>query len=249
MTPLENIKALFAILVPTVPRIWIAESNFPVFTSLTPATGNRYASHPARFPARGWGVQVQRGSSNQVTELLVRWRGGDRAALDSLMPLVYDELRRLAHHYLQRERSDHTLQSTALVHEAYTRLVGQNLPEWQNRAHFFGVAAQLMRQILVDYARSHRAAKRGGSVCRVTLDDAFSQPQRLDADVVALDDALKDLAKLDPQQSRVVELRFFAGLSIEDTSEVLGISPSTVNRDWNTARVWLFRELERGAGA
>jgi RNA polymerase sigma-70 factor (ECF subfamily) len=195
------------------------------------------------------GLPVKRGSSNQVTELLVRWRGGDRAALDALMPLVYDELRRLAHSYLQRERSDHTLQSTALVHEAYTRLVGQNLPEWRNRAHFFGVAAQLMRQILVDYARAHRAAKRGGSVCRVTLDEAFSQAQQRDADVIALDDALKDLAEIDPQQSRVVELRFFAGLSIEDTSEVLGISASTVNRDWNTARVWLFRELQRGAGA
>lgn len=192
---------------------------------------------------------VQCGSSNQVTELLARWRGGDKAALDALVPLVYDELRRLAHHYLQRERSDHTLQTTALVHEAYARLVGQNLPGWQNRAHFFAVSAQLMRQILVDYARNHRAAKRGGSACRLTLDDAESQAQRTDVDVVALDDALKSLAKIDPQQSRVVELRFFAGLSIEDTSEVLGISPSTVKRDWNTARVWLYRELDRTAPA
>jgi RNA polymerase sigma-70 factor (ECF subfamily) len=190
---------------------------------------------------------VQRGSSNQVTELLIRWRGGDRAALDALIPLVYDELRRLAQRYLQRERSNHTLQSTALVHEAYARLVGQNLPEWQNRAHFFGVAAQLMRQILVDYARGHRASKRGGSACKVTLDDAALQTQKVDVDVAALDDALKSLARIDPQQSRVVELRFFAGLSIEDTSEVLGISPSTVNRDWNTARVWLYRELNREA--
>jgi RNA polymerase sigma factor (TIGR02999 family) len=161
------------------------------------------------------------------------------------MPLVYSELRRLANSYLQRERSDHTLQSTALVHEAYVRLVDQNLPQWQNRAHFFAVAAQLMRQILVDYARSHRAAKRGGGAYKVTLTDAASQPQRVDVDVVALDDALKGLARIDPQQSRVVELRFFAGLSIEDTSEVLGISPSTVTRDWNTARVWLYRELDR----
>jgi len=188
---------------------------------------------------------VQRGSSGQVTELLVRWQGGDREALDALMPLVYSELRRLANSYLQRERSDHTLQSTALVHEAYVRMVDQNLPQWQNRAHFFAVAAQLMRQILVDYARSHRAAKRGGGACKVTLTDAASRPQRVDIDVVALDDALKSLAQIDPQQSRVVELRFFAGLSIEDTSEVLGISPSTVNRDWNTARVWLYRELDR----
>lgn len=165
------------------------------------------------------------------------------------MPLVYDELRRLARHYLQRERADHTLQSTALVHEAYARLIGQNSPDWQNRAHFFGVAAQLMRQILVDYARSHRAAKRGGSVCKLPLDDADSHASKADIDVIALDDALQSLAKLDPQQSRVVELRFFAGLSIEDTSEVLGLSPSTVKRDWNTARVWLYRELDRTAPA
>lgn len=165
------------------------------------------------------------------------------------MPLVYTELRRLAHHYLQRERSDHTLQSTALVHEAYARMIGQNLPEWQNRAHFFGVAAQLMRQVLVDYARNRQAAKRGGSVCKLTLDNAESEAKHADVDVVALDDALQTLAKIDPQQSRVVELRFFAGLSIEDTSEVLGVSPSTVKRDWNTARVWLYRELDRTASA
>lgn len=192
---------------------------------------------------------LQREPSEQVTSLLLRWRAGDKAALDALMPLVYDELRRLARHYLQQERSDHTLQSTALVHEAYARLVGQNMPEWQNRAHFFGVAAQLMRQILVDYARNHRAAKRGASICKLPLDDAGSQASIADVDVVALDDALHSLAKLDPQQSRVVELRFFAGLSIEDTSEVMGVSPSTVKRDWNTARVWLYRELDRTAPA
>jgi RNA polymerase sigma factor (TIGR02999 family) len=192
---------------------------------------------------------LQRGSSEPVTSLLVRWRGGDKAALDALMPLVYSELRRLAHHYLQRERSDHTLQSTALVHEAYARMIGQNLPEWQNRAHFFGVAAQLMRQVLVDYARNRRAAKRGGSICKLTLDNAESEPKHADVDIVALDDALHTLAKIDPQQSRVVELRFFAGLSIEDTSEVMGVSPSTVKRDWNTARVWLYRELDRTASA
>jgi RNA polymerase sigma factor (TIGR02999 family) len=192
---------------------------------------------------------LQRGPSEQVTSLLLRWRAGDKAALDSLMPLVYGELRRLAHYYLQQERSDHTLQSTALVHEAYARLVGQNVPEWQNRAHFFGVAAHLMRQILVDYARAHRTAKRGAGVCKLTLDDLDSEPQPSDVDLIALDDALQDLARLDPQQSRVVELRFFAGLSIEDTSEVLGISSSTVKRDWNTARVWLYRELNRTASA
>jgi RNA polymerase sigma factor (TIGR02999 family) len=188
---------------------------------------------------------VTRDASSEVTQLLGRWRGGDREALDALMPLVYIELRRIAHHYLQGERSGHTLQSTALVHEAYVRLISQDFPEWQNRAHFFAVAAQLMRQILVDYARSHRASKRGGDMFWLALDEAEEVPQPLDVDVVALDEALKILAEMDPQQSRVVELKFFAGLSIEDTSEVLGISASTVKRDWITARAWLFRELDR----
>ena len=187
------------------------------------------------------------GSSSQVTELLVRWRGGDRQALDSLLPLVYDELRRIARHYLQGERPGHTLQSTALVNEAYVRMVAQDFPQWQNRAHFFAVAAQLMRQILVDHARSHRASTRGGDVYKVSLDEAGDQPQAADVDIVALDDALKNLAEMDPQQSKVVELKFFAGLSIEDTAEVLGISASTVKRDWITARAWLFRELDRGS--
>ncbi len=219
--------------------------NF-VIRAIDKVYGKRYASHPAHWLERCFERRhVQRGSSNQVTDLLVRWRSGDQAALDALIPLVYEELRRLARHYLQRERSDHTLQSTALVHEAYTRMLGQQLPEWQSRAHFFGVAAHLMRQVLVDYARSHHASKRGADICRVTLQDAFTQSPQLDADVVALDDALKSLAKIDPQQTRVVELRFFGGLSIEETSEVLGISSSTVNRDWNTARVWLYRELNR----
>jgi len=188
-------------------------------------------------------------SSDQLTQLLVRWRGGDRQALDDLMPLVYEELRRLAQHYLQRERSDHTLQSTALVHEAYMRMLGQKLPDWQNRAHFFGVAARLMRQILVEYARGHQAGKRGGNACKVTLDEGALLSQKTDVDVILLDDALQDLAKLDEQQSRIVELRFFAGLSIDDTSEVLGISPATVSRQWTTARVWLHREISRRAPA
>ena len=164
------------------------------------------------------------------------------------MPLVYGELRRLAHHYLQRERSDHTLQSTALVHEAYLRLAGQNPPQWQNRAHFFGIAAHVMRQILVEYARAHTAAKRGGaSACKLTLDEALELPQKVDVDVIALDGALDRLTELDPQQSRIVELRFFAGLTIEDTSEVMGISPATVKRDWTSARAWLYREIDRSA--
>lgn len=185
--------------------------------------------------------------SNQVTELLVRWRGGDKAALDLLMPLVYSELHRVANHYLRSERPDHTLQSTALVHEAYVRLAAQELPQWQNRAHFFAVAAQLMRQILVDYARSHRASKRGGNVYKLALEEAEDRPQAADVDIVALDDALKELAAMDSQQSRVVELKFFGGLSVDETAEVLGVSASTVKRDWITARAWLFRELDRSA--
>jgi len=178
----------------------------------------------------------------------VRWREGDREALESLMPLVYDELRRLAHHYLQRERSDHTLQSTALVHEAYLRLAGPSAPQWQNRAHFFGIAARVMRQILVEYARAHSAAKRGGaSACKVTLDEALEIQQKTDVDVIALDGALDRLSEMDPQQSRIVELRFFTGLTIEDTSEVMGISPATVKRDWTSARAWLHREIARSA--
>jgi len=164
-----------------------------------------------------------------------------------LMPLVYDELRRLAHNYLRRERSDHTLQSTALVHEAYLRLTGNTPPQWQDRAHFFGIAAHLMRQILLEYARARKTAKRGGDVCKFTADVAEEQAVRLDVDIVALDDALNDLSRIDRQQSRVVELRFFAGLSIEDTAEALGVSASTVKRDWSTARVWLYRELNRSA--
>ena len=187
--------------------------------------------------------------SSEVTELLVRWRSGDGHALDSLIPLVYDELRRIAQNYLRNERTSHTLQGTALVHEAYVRMIGQKLPEWQNRAHFFGIAAQLMRQILVDHARGHRASKRGGEVYKLTLEDAPDQPHPRDLDLVALDDALKTLAAMDPQQCRIVELKFFGGLSVEETSEVLGISSSTVKRDWTSARAWLFRELDRSAGA
>jgi len=182
---------------------------------------------------------------NRVTELLRGWRAGDSRALDALVPLVYDELRRLAHHHLRNERPDHTLQSTALVHEAYFRLVGQDLPQWESRTHFFAIAAQLMRQILVDYARRRRASKRGSGVCMLTLDDAMALPQGKDVDVVAVDDALNALAEVDPRQSRVVELRFFAGLSLEEISEVMGIGTATVQRDWTAARAWLYREISR----
>jgi RNA polymerase sigma factor (TIGR02999 family) len=186
------------------------------------------------------------GSSKPVSELLIQWQDGDDAAFKNLLPLVYDELRRLARHYLQSEREGHTLQSTALVHEAYLRLVGQAPVRIDSRAQFFGIAARLMRQILVDHARERRAAKRGGG-CRITLDESAMLPQKQDLDLVALNDALNELARLDEQQARIVELRFFAGLSIEDTSQVLNISPATVKRNWANARLWLHRELSRGS--
>jgi RNA polymerase sigma factor (TIGR02999 family) len=186
-------------------------------------------------------------STNEITKLLHNWQGGDSAALDALVPVVYKELRRLAHCELRKERPNHTLQSAALVHEAYFRLLGQNPPQWESRTHFFAIAAQLMRQILVDYARRRRASKRGSGVCMLTLEDAEALPQRKDkdVDVIALDDALNTLAELDPRQSRVVELRFFAGLSLEETSEVMGIATATVQRDWTAARAWLHREISR----
>jgi len=180
--------------------------------------------------------------SHDVTQLLARWTSGDPQVLDTLFSVVYNELRRLARSYLQRERSDHTLQSTALVHEAYLRLVDQNV-SWQNRAHFFGIAAQMMRRVLVDHARSRNAAKRGDGVCRVTLDEDLVGANQRDVDVIALDQALTDLAAFDPQQSRIVELRFFAGLSIEDTAEALKISPATVKREWAMAKAWIHREM------
>jgi len=188
---------------------------------------------------------VGQNSTHEITKLLQGWQSGDRAALDALVPVVYEELRHLARCQLRKERPDHTLQSTALVHEAYFRLVGQNLPQWESRTHFFAIAAQLMRQILVDYARRRRASKRGSGVCMLILNDALALPQGKDVDVIAVDDALNALAEIDPRQSRVVELRFFAGLSLEEISEVMGIATATVQRDWTAARAWLHREISR----
>lgn len=177
-----------------------------------------------------------------VSELLAKWKDGDEESLRRLIPLVYTELRRIAHRHLRNERSGHTLQTTALVHEAYVCLIKQQPMDFQNREHFFAVSANLMRQILVQYARRRNAAKRNGGN-KLVLDTATALLSSTTVDLVALDDALNGLAKLDAQQSRVVELRFFAGLSIEETSRVMGISPATVKRDWTTARVWLCREL------
>jgi len=188
-------------------------------------------------------------TSAQITRLLGNWHQGDEKARDALIPLVYAELRRMARQRLWRQRPDHTLQSAALVNEAYLRLVQQKSPEWQNRAHFFGVAAQMMRNILVDYARHHLAAKRGGGAQRVILETEFGPVRQPEVDLLALHDALNKLAGLDAQQSRLVELRYFGGLSIEETAEVMGISPATVKREWVTARAWLKRELKRSAEA
>jgi RNA polymerase sigma factor (TIGR02999 family) len=188
------------------------------------------------------------GPSPDVTRLLIDWSKGDQSALEQLMPLVYGELRRLAAAYLRRERPNHTLQSTALVHEAFMRLVNQQEVRWQSRAHFFAIAAQMIRRILVDYARSQRAEKRGSGAVKLALDEALAIPLKTDVDLVRLNDGLDRLAEFDPRQSRLVELRFFAGLSIEETAEVMQLSPATIKREWNTARAWLFREMTRGGG-
>jgi RNA polymerase sigma factor (TIGR02999 family) len=194
----------------------------------------------------GAGSVTSSSSSQTVTQLLVRWKKGDDSALESLLPLVYDELRKLARHYLAAERPGHTLQSTALVHEAYLRMVDQSPVAIENRAHFFGIAARLMRQILVDHARARLASKRDAG-CLVTLDESANIVKNQPLDIVALDDALTELARLDERQTRIVELRFFAGLSVEDTAQALAISPATVKRSWTAARLWLYRELNRGA--
>ena len=178
-----------------------------------------------------------------VTELLARAGQGDRAGLDALLPLVYDELRRLARAQLGHDRDVHTLQPTALVHEAYFRLVEQRNVDWRNRAQFLGIAAEMMRRILVNHAQARRAAKRGGGATRIALDETVTFFEERDVDLVALDDALGALAAIDERGSRIVELRFFGGLGIEETAEVLGVSPATVKRDWSVARAWLRREL------
>jgi RNA polymerase sigma factor (TIGR02999 family) len=181
--------------------------------------------------------------SNSVSQLLAQWRAGDDKAFQALVPLVYDELRKLARRYLRKERPGHTLQSTALVHEAYLRLQKQRAVSFRNRPHFLAICAELMRQILVEYARSRAAAKRDGGI-RLTLDETIAFKMR-ELDLVALDDALSELGKLNPEQSRVVVLRFFAGLSIEETSQAMGLSVATVKRRWETARLWLHREMSK----
>ena len=210
-----------------------------------------------RFEICGWwtypvaspvSLRMGEPAKRDVTRLLSRWTDGDRDALDALVPVVYGELRRMAARHLRRERPQHTLQPTALVHEAFFRLVDQREVHWQNRAHFFGVAAQLMRRVLVDYARERAAGKRGGRRHRVPLDDALAIGASSQVDVITVDDALQKLAAVDPDQVRLVELRFFAGLTIDETAEVLGWSSGSVKREWTVAKAWLQRALSGASG-
>jgi RNA polymerase sigma factor (TIGR02999 family) len=185
-------------------------------------------------------------SQNNVTQLLIAWSNGDEAARNQLMPIVYQELHRIAHRHIKKERPGHTLETSALVNEAFLRLVDQRNVHWQSRAHFFGIASQMMRRILVDYARRRRYGKRGANAQQVTLDDDLVVTEQRSAEVVVLDDALTELAAIDPRQGQLVELRFFGGLSIEETAEALGVSPGTVMRDWTLAKAWLKREMTKG---
>jgi RNA polymerase sigma factor (TIGR02999 family) len=185
-------------------------------------------------------------STSPITQRLVAWSNGDPAALEGLMQVVYKELRRLANHYLRSERIDHTLQPTALVHEAYLRLTGQNQVRWQNRAHFFGVAAQMMRRVLVDHARANCRLKRGGAAHKLSFDEAIDLYQEQDEQIVELDQALNRLREIDSRKSDVVELRYFGGMSVEETAEILGVSCNTVMRDWNMAKAWLYQDLKKG---
>ena len=191
------------------------------------------------------GIEVTTLPKNAVTQLLLRWSEGDKAALGKLMPLVYRELRRLAGHYMRRERPGHTLQASALVNEAYLRLVDYRRMQWQNRAHFFAVAAQAMRRVLVEHARSRQYAKRGGTAQRISLDDVAVLTDQQAAELVALDDALTSLEALDDRKARIVELRYIGGLSIEEAAETLGVSTATVERDWRSAKAWLYRAISQ----
>lgn len=182
--------------------------------------------------------------TDEVTQLLIELSEGNRVTVDLLLPLIYDELRRLAMNYLRRERPDHTLQATALVHEAYLRLVDQSRVNWQNRAHFFGIAAQIMRRLLVDYARRHNAEKRGADFQKLTLDENIERAVERSEEIVALDRALEALAAIDEQKARIVELRYFGGLTVEETAEVMGVTPITIKRHWRMAKAWLYGQMK-----
>jgi RNA polymerase sigma factor (TIGR02999 family) len=212
------------------------------------AVTSTFCSHPKKREAAAKNRKAEKmeTSSQSVSHLLRRWSDGDSEALEQLMPLVYAELRLMARRYMVRQPSGHTLQTTALIHEAYLRLVGQDEKRWENRSHFFGVAAQAMRHILVDYARARTTAKRGGEARAVSLEEAALVSGERAAELVALDDALAELAQLSSRQSQVVELRYFGGLSVTETAELLKVSPDTVTRDWNQAKAWLYLALSHG---
>lgn len=187
--------------------------------------------------------ETKQGSADQVTELLLEWRQGDDAALEKLTPLVYDEIRRIAHRFMQRERSGHTLQTTALVNEAYVRLLGKQQIDWDSRAHFFAVTAQVMRHVLVDHARRRRYLKRGGEAQRVPIEDVALMSDKRAGELIALDEALDRLAEMDQRKARVIELRYFGGLSLEETAAILDVSVMTVRRDWRAAKAWLYNAV------
>lgn len=187
---------------------------------------------------------MQNSGTENITQLLIELTNGNHAVVDGLLPLIYGELRSLAANYLRRERSDHTLQPTALVHEAYLRLVDQTQVNWQNRAHFFGMAAQMMRRILVDHARAHKAGKRGADYQKLSLDEHLDKAVERSAELVSLDEALTELSTVDEMKARIVELRYFGGLTVEETAEVLGVTPVTINRHWRMAKAWLFGKMQ-----
>ena len=188
---------------------------------------------------------MDKNAPQEITQLLVAWGGGDKQALDKLMPYVYEELRRLARTYMRNQKSDHTLQTTALVNEAYLRLIDSSQVKWQNRTHFFAISAQLMRRILVDFARAKKADKRGGGDPKVTFDEALPVAGEKESDLIALDEALKELAAMNERQAQIVEMRYFGGMTEKEIGEALDVSERTIRRDWNVARAWLFRELKK----
>ncbi len=238
-------KFIFQLSHPAGAKPSVEPAKYVSFQAIDIGSGCGYRYEPRFRGPACLGVWLSQLAPKTVSELLANWHAGDEEAFRAAVPLVYDELRRIAHHYLRNERPDHTLQSTALVHEAYLRLEKQGAAPFQSREHFLAICAQLMRQILVEYARSRNVAKRDGGY-RLILDDNLAVKTQ-GMDMVALDDALNELAKLNPQQSRIVELRFFAGLSIEETSRALNLSPTTVKKYWATARLWLHHQLRESA--
>ena len=238
---------------PAVPVITIHDFAVKIYRAASPSPAKLFCLHVLSY--NQWPLSdsselmelsdLPESPGDSITKLLIEVSNGDRNAVDLLLPVIYDELRKLAANYLRRERPDHTLQPTALVHEAYLRLVDQTRVNWQNRAHFFGVAAQIMRRLLVDHARKHNAEKRGQDFQKLSLDENIDRAVERSSELVALDDALKALAAFDEQKARMVELRYFGGLSIEETADVLGVTPTTIKRHWRLAKAWLYSEMQK----